>query len=98
MLYVSFENNDCEFFRNKDKNEWLKKNRNISFEEVVSIIISGDGLMWVIPNPNQNKYPGQEAYLVMIEGYMHIVPFEKTWNDIYLKTIFPSRKAKKLYS
>ena len=40
----------------------------------------------------------QKAYLVEIEGYIYMVPFvEKDKKEIFLKTIFPSRKLTKKY-
>ena len=46
---------------NPEKNEWLKKEREISFEEVVFHLSQGD--VWkVADHPDQKKYPGQKIY------------------------------------
>ncbi len=66
MLYSAFDKIDLEFNRNDEKNEWLKKNRDVSFEEVVSVVISEDDLVKIISNPNQKKYPGQKIYVIKI--------------------------------
>ena len=36
-------------------------------------------------------------YIVEINNYVYIVPFVETENEIFLKTIIPSRKATKKY-
>ena len=76
------------------KNEALKRERNVSFEEVV-FWIENDGLLGVEDHANQQKYPGQRIYIVNIEGYVYLVPFMQQDDVIFLKTIIPSRKATK---
>lgn len=81
---------------NQEKNEWLKKYREVSFEEVIDIIAQG-GLLDVVSHPNQKKYPGQKMYVVSYCGYIYLVPFVEKENQIFLKTIIPSRKYTKKY-
>lgn len=76
------------------KNESLKRERDISFEEVV-FWIENDGLLKVEDHPNQQKYPGQRIYIVCIEAYVYLVPFVEQNGIVFLKTIIPSRKATK---
>jgi uncharacterized DUF497 family protein len=79
-----------------EKNEWLKKERNISFEQVIFHLSRGD--VWKIADhPDQINYPGQKIYFVVIEGYVYAVPHIIENNYIFLKTIIPSRKATKMY-
>ena len=74
------------------KNEWLKEQRNISFEQVIFHLSQGD--VWKIADhPNQKDYPGQKIYFVVIEEYIYLVPHIIQEDLIFLKTIFPSRKA-----
>ena len=81
---------------NPQKNEWLKKERKISFEDVVFHLSQGD--VWRTANhPNQTKYPGQQIYFVIIDDYIYLVPHKITKDYIFLKTIIPSRKATKDY-
>lgn len=81
---------------NPEKNEWLKKERAISFEEVIFHLSQGD--VWkVADHPDQKKYPGQKIYFVNIEGYIYLVPHILSEEHIFLKTIIPSRKATKDY-
>jgi len=78
------------------KNEWLKQEREISFEQVVLCIEEG-GLHDIIEHPNENRYKGQQCYIIEVEGYIFVVPYIEMEGSIFLKTIFPSRKFTKRY-
>ncbi len=79
-----------------EKNLWLKRERNISFEQVIFHLSKGD--VWKIADhPDQTNYPGQKIYFVVIEDYVYLVPHIVEKKYIFLKTIIPSRKATKLY-
>jgi hypothetical protein len=81
---------------NPDKNEWLKRERDISFEIIVFHLSQGD--VWKISeHPDQENYPGQYLYFVVVDDYVFIVPFIVEEEYIFLKTIIPSRKATKEY-
>jgi len=89
-------NNSMRYEWNPDKNEWLKKERNISFEKVIYHLAQGD--IWnTADHPDQKKYPGQKIYFVVIEDYIYLVPYVIEKEYIFLKTIIPSRKATKIY-
>ena len=47
---------------NIEKNEELKKNRNISFEEIVYYIMHGKRLD-TIKNPNPERYQNQKIFI-----------------------------------
>jgi len=79
-----------------DKNEKLKRERLVSFEEVVYHIEQGD-IVDIALHPNQEKYPGQQIYVIRLRGCLHLVPFVETEDEIFLKTIIPSRKAEREY-
>lgn len=79
-----------------EKNEWLKKNRGISFEQVV-ILMEREDVLETIEHPNQNKYPGQKIAIVRIDDYAYLVPYLQESETIFLKTIIPSRKATNKY-
>ena len=81
---------------NAEKNERLKQERGLSFEEVVYHIEQGD-VLDIAEHPNQRKYPGQRIYVIRIRNYVHLVPFIETDDEIFLKTIIPSRKAEREY-
>ena len=82
---------------NSEKNNLLKEERGISFEEVVYNIQLGNEVD-ILDHPNQDRYLGQKISVVLIEGYAYLVPFIETEEEIFLKTIIPSRKATKKYS
>jgi len=81
---------------NDKKNATLKKERNLTFEEIV-FHITHDGLLDVIQHPNQEKYSNQKMFIVNVEGYVCLVPFIEDDEIIFLKTIFPSRKMTRKY-
>lgn len=81
---------------NSEKNDQLKAERGISFEDVVLNIQLGNEVD-VFKHPNQERYPGQRISVVLIEGYAYLVPFVENDDGIFLKTIIPSRKATKQY-
>lgn len=84
------------FSWNEEKNELLKEERQISFEDVVFYIEQGF-LLDVLEHPNQEKYKGQKIFVVEIEEYAYLVPFLEDEREIFLKTIIPSRKATRKY-
>ncbi len=78
------------------KNAKLKKERGISFEEIVFHIERGD-ILDILEHPNKDKYLGQKIFVIDVEGYAYLVPFLETEDEVVLKTIIPSRKATKRY-
>jgi uncharacterized DUF497 family protein len=81
---------------NPEKNEQLRKDRGVSFEDVVFHIGAGDEVD-VFEHSNQERYPGQKISVVIINNYAYLVPFVESEEEIFLKTIIPSRKATKQY-
>jgi uncharacterized DUF497 family protein len=81
---------------NPEKNEFLKSERNISFEEVIFHIQNGDEVD-IYDHPNQERYPNQKISVVIVEEYAYLVPYVESETEIFLKTIIPSRKATKKY-
>lgn len=81
---------------NGEKSEELKRERNVSFEEIVFHITHG-ALLDTVRNPNQKKYPGQKIFIVNVENYACLVPFVEDDEIIFLKTIIPSRKMTRKY-
>ncbi len=79
-----------------DKNEWLKRERGVCFEQVVVLMEQG-ALLDVVDNPDQEKYPGQKMAIVEIEAYAYLVPYDHQGDEIQLITIIPSRKATRKY-
>ena len=81
---------------NEEKNNFLKKERNISFEDI-EFAISNGGLIETREHPNQEKYPGQKLFFININNYIYTVPFVEDENKIFLKTVYPDRIATKKY-
>ena len=81
---------------NHEKNEKLKAERGIGFEQVILHIERGD-LIDVIEHPNQSKYPNQQMLVVKIKDYAYLVPFIEDEESRFLKTIIPSRKTTREY-
>ncbi len=79
---------------NPEKNEWLQKERGISFE-IVAFQIEAENFLEVLDHPNQDKYPGQKMFVIEFEEYAYLVPFVENEDEVFLKTIIPSRKATK---
>ncbi len=81
---------------NREKNEWLRKNRGICFEDIL-FYIENDFLIDDIEYSNQERYSGQRMMVFNIDDYIYLVPYIETEDEIFLKTIFPSRKATSIY-
>ena len=84
------------FSWSEEKNEFLKAERQVSFEDVVFYIEQGF-LLDVLEHPNQEKYKGQKIFVVQMDDYVYLVPFVEDDREVFLKTIIPSRKATKKY-
>jgi len=84
------------FSWDSEKNEKLKAERGISFEEVAFYIEKGQ-ILDIVENPNSERYKGQRIFIIEVKDYAHLVPFVETEREIVLKTIIPSRKATRRY-
>ena len=85
-----------QFVWNEGKNERLKAERAVSFEEVVLSIERGR-VLDIVEHPNPEQYRGQRLFIVDIGDYAWLVPFVETEDEVFLKTIIPSRKATRQY-
>lgn len=81
---------------NPEKNEQLRKGRGVSFEDVVFHIERGD-VVEILEPPNPDRYSHQRIFVVAIDDYPYLVPFVESEDEIFLKTIIPSRKATRDY-
>ena len=77
---------------NADKSLSLKAERDVSLEGTLSAISQG-GLLGVMDHPNRAKYGHQKMLVVRIRGYAYLVPYVESEDEIFLKSIMPSRKA-----
>ncbi len=74
----------------------LKRERNVGFEDVLLKIEKGE-ILDIIRNSNKQKYPNQQVLVLEINEYIYYVPFVENDDEIFLKTIIPSRKLNKQY-
>lgn len=81
---------------NAEENQQLMRERNLAFEDVLFALQAGD-LLDDGPHPNVEKYPHQRMLVVKIGDYACLVPYVETQDEIFLKTIVPSRKATRKY-
>lgn len=81
---------------NHEKNEQLKIDWAISFEEMV-LALEADGLLDILRHPNATKYPNQRILVFCFREYVYLVPFVEEPDYYFLKTIIPSRKAIREY-
>jgi len=81
---------------NTEKRLKLKESRGICFEDIVYYIEKGDILDDYL-HSNQKRYPEQRIMIIGINNYAYLVPYVEDAEEIFLKTIIPSRKAKDLY-
>jgi uncharacterized DUF497 family protein len=81
---------------NPEKNEKLREDRGVSFEEAIFAIEQGQ-LLDILEHPNKEKYENQKIFVVKIYNYVWLIPFFENENEVFLKTIIPSRKATKQY-
>lgn len=63
---------------------------------MVILNLEEKGPIDILINTNE-KYLGQSLYVVELNNYIYLVPFVKNNDEIFLKTIYPSRKATDIY-
>ena len=79
-----------------EKNDQLKQERGVSFEQVAVAVETGS-LLQIAPHQNPAKYPRQKIMIVEVDNYAYLVPFVENDDHFFLKTIIPSRKATRDY-
>jgi len=85
---------------NEEKNLVLKETRGVCFDDVIDAI-ENDQIVVDLTHYNI-KYKNQRLLVVKINDYAYVVPYaiEKISDkkiEIFLKTVFPSRKFTKKY-
>ena len=74
---------------NPTKSRRLKRTRGASFEEILA-----SNLVDTCDHPNRSD---QKVMLYKYKNYLWVVPFVETETEIFLKTLYPSRRYTKLY-
>lgn len=77
-----------------DKNDWLIKNRGISFELCTAALETGKVLDVI---NNKHPYAHQQKLIIEINEYAYVVLFVEDDVKFFLKTMYPSRKDTKKY-
>ena len=76
----------------KDKDEWLKNTRGVSFQEISDLILSGLYLD-ILEN---SKRPSQDIFVLWLHEYVWVVPFVlEPSGNIFLKTAYPRQEDAK---
>ena len=78
------------------KNRDLMRTRGVSFQDVERAL-EEDRVIDVIPHWGKKRYSHQQAIVLMLNGYIHVVPCVIDSEKVFLKTIFPSRKVARKY-
>ena len=83
------------FKYNFEENSQLLETRGIGFEEIIQAISEGN-ILDIRKHPNELKYPDQKILYVRVLEEVYAVPFMEEEKDrVFLKTLFPTRKARK---
>jgi hypothetical protein len=85
-----------EFSWDAEKNALLHEERGVCFEDILVALERG-ALLDVLEHPNQAKYPGQKIMVVEVAEYAYLVPYVENGDQLFLKTVIPSRKATREY-
>lgn len=72
-----------------NKSDKLKRERGISFEEIIQA-----KLLAIKEHPNRTH---QSVMLFEYQHYIWVVPYVVNGNEIFLKTLFQSRKYTKMW-
>jgi hypothetical protein len=83
---------------NSDKAKALREDRRrsgVGFEDCVVAMEEGR-ILADLPHPNP-RYAPQRLLVLNINGYAYAVPYVEDGDDLFLKTVFPSRKLTAIY-
>ena len=84
-----------KFNYNHDKNVKLLAQRGLGFEEIIEEIANGN-LLQITNHHNQKLYPNQKIFHVRCLNQVYLIPYVIENNGtVFLKTLYPSRKATK---
>jgi len=79
---------------NEEKNQLLIMQRGLSFEMVLDKIENKE-ILARRSHPDKVRYTHQFIFILELKGYICYVPFVENDEEIFLKTIIPSRKLHK---
>jgi uncharacterized DUF497 family protein len=83
---------------NPEKNEELLLRHGVCFEDVEAAIMEAR-VLEIAEHHNHTDYPHQKKFIFVHNNYIYIAPFviDHKRNCLFLKTLYPSRKATKQY-
>ena len=81
---------------NEEKNQLLQIQRKLSFEMVLDKIENQE-ILARRSHPDKERYSHQFIFIIELEGYICYVPFVENEEEIFLKSIIPSRKLNKAF-
>ena len=87
---------DIEISWSAAKNVELKQRYGIGFERVLTALAEG-GLLDEREHPNSARHANQRQWVVEIDTYAWVVPFVAEGRTVFLKTLYPSRRATRDY-
>jgi len=79
-----------------EKSQILKESRGVCFEDVVFHIEKGN-ILDDYGHHNRQAYPDQRIMVIDIGNYAYLIPYVEDDEEMFLKTIIPSRKATEKY-
>ncbi len=80
----------------EEKNQLLMMQRALNFEMVLEKLEKKE-ILERCSHPDVERYPHQFIFVLELKGYICYVPFVENDQEIFLKTIIPSRKLNKAY-
>ena len=69
--------------------------KGVGFEEC-AIAIESNKVLDILENPSSN-HPNQHMFILEIQNYAYCAPFVESETELFLKTVFPSRKFTSIY-
>ena len=82
---------------NEEKNQLLQLTRKLSFEMVLEKLEKRE-ILARREHPDKERYPHQYIFVLELNGYICYVPFVENDEEIFLKTIIPSRKLNREFT
>jgi hypothetical protein len=89
--YFGYGGIRMRFDWDRQKGEELILKGRPSFEDALDALANG----YLILEGENPGYPGQRIFVVKINGYPHVIPYEIRSGVFWLITVFPARKYKK---
>ena len=86
----------AQIFWNEEKNQKLKAERGVGFEDIVQAMESGR-MLADIEHPQSGLRANQRVLVVEILGYACAVPYVEDGGMVFFKTLYHSRVYQKKY-